>query len=103
MLYIVILGAITLMKPVVSMICVSILIPCERLFVIPNCTSKFKVGESLSANSVVCLEGDTAMNKEDEDRQIRETRSLLQKAGQRNASYETVSYRRFSFSPNIIF
>jgi hypothetical protein len=32
------------------------------------------------------------MNKEDEDRQIRETRSLLQKAGQRNASLETVSY-----------
>lgn len=36
-----------------------------------------------------------AMNKEDEDRQIRETRSLLQKAGQRNASYETVSYDVF--------
>jgi Apoptosis inhibitory protein 5 (API5) len=30
------------------------------------------------------------MNKEDEDRQIRETRSLLQKAGQRNAPLDTV-------------
>lgn len=31
------------------------------------------------------------MNKADEDRQIRETRSLLQKAGQRNAPLDTVS------------
>jgi len=29
------------------------------------------------------------MNKEDEDRQLRETRSLLQKAGQRSAPVET--------------
>lgn len=41
------------------------------------------------------------MNKEDEARQIRETRSLLQKAGQRHVPLETVRIKMMPYSSQI--